>query len=64
MKKVSFKIITTLWITVLIAVVCGVSTTALMVMSSKSADDKIKQNLIAAVQTNSDEMEYSSCKVQ
>ncbi len=60
MKKVSFKIITTLWITVLIAVVCGVSTTALMVMSSKSADDKIKQNLIAAVQSNSDEMEYSN----
>ncbi len=60
MKKISFKIITTLWITVLIAVVCGVSTTALIVMSSKSADDKIKQNLIAAVQSNSDEMEYSN----
>lgn len=60
MKKVSFKLITTLWITVLIAVVCGVSTTALMLMSSKSADDKIKQNLIAAVQSNSDEMEYSN----
>lgn len=60
MKKISFKLITTLWITVLIAVVCGVSTTALMLMSSKSADDKIKQNLIAAVQSNSDEMEYSN----
>ncbi|MBR4051102.1 MAG: HAMP domain-containing histidine kinase [Clostridia bacterium] len=60
MKKVSFKLITTLWITVLISVVCGVSTTALMLMSSKSADDKIKQNLIAMVQSNSDEMEYSN----
>ena len=60
MKKVSFKLITTLWITLLIAVVCGVSTTALMIISSKSADDKIKQNLVAVVQSNSDEMEYSN----
>ncbi|MBR3781180.1 MAG: HAMP domain-containing protein [Clostridia bacterium] len=60
MKKISFKIITTLWITVLIAVVCGVSVTALMLISSKSADDKLKQNLISTVQSNSDEMEYSN----
>ncbi len=60
MKKVSFKIITTLWITVLIAVICGVSTTALMLISRKTADDKLKQNLISAVQSNSDEMEYSN----
>lgn len=60
MKKVSFKIITTLWITVLIAVVCGVSVTALMLISGKSADDKMKQNLVSAVQSNSDEMEYSN----
>ncbi len=60
MKKVSFKIITTLWITLLIAVVCGVSTTALMLISRKTADDKLKQNLLSAVQSNSDEMEYSN----
>ncbi len=60
MKKISFKIITTLWITVLIAVVCGVSTTALMLISRKTADDKLKQSLISAVQSNSDEMEYSN----
>lgn len=60
MKKLSFKIITTLWITVLIAVVCGVSTTALMLISQKTADDKLKQNLISTVQSNSDEMEYSN----
>ncbi len=60
MKKASFKIITTLWITLLIAVVCGVSITALMLISRKSADDKLKQNLISAVQSNSDEMEYSN----
>ena len=60
MKKVSFKLITTLWITALIAVVCGVSTTALMIISEKSADDKLKQNLVSIVQSNSDEMEYSN----
>ena len=60
MKKVSFKIITTLWITVLIAVVCGMSIAALMLISSKTADDKLKQSLISVVQSNSDEMEYSN----
>lgn len=60
MKKVSFKIITTLWITALVAVVCGVSITALMLISRKSADDKLKNSLISAVQSNSDEMEYSN----
>lgn len=60
MKKVSFKIITTLWITVLIAVVCGVSITMLMLISRKTADDKLKQTLISAVQSNSDEMEFSN----
>ncbi len=60
MKKVSFKIITTLWITLLIAVVCGVSITALMLISQKTADDKLRQTLIAAAQSNSDEMEFSN----
>ncbi len=60
MKKVSFKIITTLWITLLIAIVCGVSITALILVSRKTADDKLKQTLIAAVQSNSDEMEFSN----
>ena len=60
MKKLSFKIITTLWITLLIAVVCGVSVTALMLISQKTADDKLRQTLIAAAQSNSDEMEYSN----
>lgn len=60
MKKVSFKIITTLWITLLIAVVCGVSITALMLISRKTADDKLRQTLIAAAQSNSDETEFSN----
>lgn len=60
MKKISFKIITTLWITVLIAVVCGVSVTALMLVSRKTADDRLRQSLVSAVQSNSDEMEYSN----
>ncbi len=60
MKKVSFKIITTLWITILIAVVCAVSVTGLMLISRKTADDKLRQTLIAAAQSNSDEMEFSN----
>ncbi len=60
MKKLSFKIITTLWITLLIAVVCGVSVTALMLISRKTADDKLRQTLVAAAQSNSDEMEFSN----
>ncbi len=60
MKKLSFKIITTLWITLLIAVVCAVSVTMLMLISRKTADDKLKQTLIAAAQSNSDEMEFSN----
>lgn len=60
MKKVSFKIITTLWITLLIAVVCGVSITALLLISRKTADDKLRQTLVAAAQSNSDEMEFSN----
>ena len=60
MKKLSFKIITTLWITLLIAVVCGVSVTALMLISQKTADDKLKQTLIAAAESNFDEMEFSN----
>ena len=60
MKKLSFKIITTLWITLLIAVVCGVSVTALLLISQKNADDKLKQTLVAAAQSNSDEMEFSN----
>lgn len=60
MKKISFKIITTLWITLLIAVVCGVSVTALMLVSRKTADDKLRQTLVAAAQSNSDEMEFSN----
>ena len=60
MKKLSFKIITTLWITLLIAVVCGVSVTALLLISQKTANDKLKQTLISAAQSNSDEMEFSN----
>lgn len=60
MKKVSFKIITTLWITLLIAVVCGVSVTALILISQKTSDDKLRQTLVAAAQSNSDEMEFSN----
>ena len=60
MKKLSFKIITTVWITLLIAVVCGVSTTALILMSRETADEKLRQSLVAAVESNSDEMEYSN----
>ena len=60
MKKVSFKLITTVWITLLITFVCGISVTSLMLISQKTADYKLKQTLISAVQSNSDEMEYSN----
>ncbi len=60
MKKLSFKTITTLWIILLIAVICGLSITALMVMSQKTADDKNKQAIMSAVESNMDEMEYSN----
>ena len=60
MKKFSFKIITTLWITLLIAVVCGVSITALILISRKTADDRLRQTLVSAAQSNSDEMEFSN----
>ncbi len=60
MKKLSFKTITTLWIILLIAVICGLSITALMIMSQKTADDKNKQAIISAVESNMDEMEYSN----
>lgn len=60
MKKLSFKVITTLWIILLIAVICGLSITALMIMSQRTADDKNKQAIISAVESNMDEMEYSN----
>lgn len=60
MKKLSFKTITTLWIILLIAVICGLSITVLMIMSQRTADDKNKQAIISAVESNMDEMEYSN----
>ena len=60
MKKLSFKAITTLWIILLIAVICGLSITALIVMSQKTATEKNKQAIISAVESNMDEMEYSN----
>ena len=60
MKKLSFKTITTLWIILLIAVICGLSITILMIMSQKTADEKNKQAIISAVESNMDEMEYSN----
>ena len=60
MKKLSFKTITTLWIIILIAVICGLSITALMIMSQKTTDEKIKQTIISAVKNNTGEMEYSN----
>jgi len=60
MKKLSFKTITTLWIILLISVICALSITALIVMSMKTTDDKNKQAIISAVESNMDEMEYSN----
>ncbi len=60
MKKLSFKVITTVWITLLIAIVCSLSITTLMIMSQRTANDKIGRTLISAVESNMDEMEYSN----
>lgn len=60
MKKLSFKTITTLWIILLIAVICGLSIIALIVMSQRTATEKNKQAIISAVESNMDEMEYSN----
>ncbi|MBQ2812975.1 MAG: hypothetical protein IJE63_06935, partial [Clostridia bacterium] len=60
MKKISFKTITTLWITVLITAVCALNFVTVMITSQRTADDKIKQTVIAAVEGNADEMEYSN----
>lgn len=60
MKKISFKTITTLWIAVLITAVCALNFVTVMITSQRTADDKIKQTVIAAVEGNADEMEYSN----
>ena len=60
MKKLSFKTITTLWIILLVTVICALSITSLITMSRKTADDKNKQAVISAVEGNMDEMEYSN----
>lgn len=60
MKKLSFKTITTIWITLLIAIVCSLSITALMIMSQRTAVDKMSRTLVSAVESNMDEMEYSN----
>lgn len=60
MKKLSFKIITTLWITLLVTVICALSVTFLIFTSRKTADDKLKQSLVSLAQNNADEMEYSN----
>jgi len=60
MKKLSFKIITTFWITFLVAVVCGLSITSIILMGRSSADEKLRQTLTSAIDGNSDEMEYSN----
>lgn len=60
MKKLSFKMITTLWITLLTTAVCALGITAIMLMGQKTADERLKQTIISAVESNKDEMEYSN----
>ena len=60
MKKLSFKTITTLWIILLVASVCIMSVTSLMLISRRTAMEKNKQAIISAVESNMDEMEYSN----
>lgn len=60
MKKFSFKIITTLWITLLITAVCTLSVSVLMIMSREAAEDKLCQTIVNVVESNADETEYSN----
>ena len=60
MKRFSFKTVTTIWLTVLIAVICGISLITLLIMSQKTTTEKTKQSVMSVVEGNMDEMEYSN----
>ena len=60
MKRSSFKLKITFWITVLITLVCTLALAGIMIMGSKTADSELKQDLIGIVERNVDEIEYKN----
>lgn len=60
MKNISFKAKTTIWITLLISVVCAISIASILLMSRRVANSEIKQTLISTVEGNLDEIEYKN----
>lgn len=60
MKHSSFKLKITFWITLLIAIVCTLAISGIMIMSSRIADSELQQDLIGIVERNVDEIEYKN----
>lgn len=60
MNKVSFKIKTTVWITLLVTLICAVTIGGILAMSRRVAGAEIKQALIRTVERNADEIEYKN----
>lgn len=60
MKRSSFKLKITFWITVLITLVCTLALAGIMIMGSKTADSELKQDLIGIVERNVDKIEYKN----
>lgn len=60
MKNISFKAKTTIWITLLIAAVCAVSITGILLTGRRVASTEIQQSLISTVERNVDEIEYKN----
>ena len=60
MKKASFKFKTTVWITLLVTLICAVTIGGILVMSRRVAGSEIRQSLIRTVERNADEIEYKN----
>lgn len=60
MKRSSFKIKITFWITLLITIVCTLALAGILITGSQIADSKLQQDLIGTVERNVDEIEYKN----
>ncbi len=60
MRKISFKAKTTIWISLLITVVCAISIAGLLIMGRTVANRETKQLLKTVVEKNADEIEYEN----
>lgn len=60
MKKLSFKTKITIWITLLITIICAVSIAGILLTSRSVANAELRQTLINTVERNADEIEYKN----